>query len=175
MRDKGHLRNAEKRERLKDYIVARLEDDAREGREATPSRLIAEGFGTSHKTCDKVFLEMRREGRLTWRTAYHGSPLRQVRVITVPASGLTTAVPAPVEKKPRKPRAFVLKNRRRIEKIGISDTHLYGTLEGSVKILRHRGFVVYRERGGFRVGNQLLDTSEMLDKAAREQRLMEAR
>lgn len=176
MRDKGHLRCAEKRERLKDYIVARMEDDARAGRESTPSRVIAQDFGTSHKTCDKVFLEMRREGRLIWRTAYHGSPLRQVRVITVPASGLTTAVPVPPEKKPRKRlSAFVLKNRRRIEKIGISDTHLYGSLEESVKILRHRGFVVYRDRNGFRVGNQLLDTSEMVAKAAREQRLMEAR
>lgn len=173
MFDKGHLRCHEKRERCAAYIVSVLETAAREGKEAPPTWKIAKDFGISAKTCDKVFMGMRKDGRLSWRTIYIGSPLRQVRVVTVTASGLTTAEPPKPEPKPRKPRVRTeFKLKHRFEQVGISDRQLYGTLEQSVKLLRHRGFVVFKDRGGVRVGNQLLSFDEMVAKAAREARLM---
>lgn len=48
---------------------------------------------------------------------------------------------------------------------------LYGDVAGDVDYLRQRGFVVTREKSGYRVGNALCDLTELRAKADRERRL----
>lgn len=170
----GRLGNAT-RDALKDMIVARIEAAARAGEVAPKTWALCKELGIGEKTGDNLFAELKAEGRLSWRTIYTGTPHFQVRLITVRDSGLTTSAPKKPEPKPKKPiKTFLLKPQR-LEAIGISDRQLYGTLAQSVKVLRHRGYVVFKEKGGVRVGNALLSFEELAAKAAREQRLMEAR
>lgn len=177
--DANQIAFRKKREQCAAFIVERVEAAAREGKPTPTTREIAEAFGIGEKTCSKTFLKLRADGILKWRTAYIGAPLAQIRVITVVASGLTTSLPPRAPKAASKPRPSRAKRaefklKPRLEKIGISDRQLYGTLEESVKILRHRGYIVFRDKGGVRVGNALLSFEEMAAVAARESRLMRA-
>lgn len=162
-----------RRAKLKEQLVALIEQAARNGQIAPTNRPTAKMLQISEKTGDGLFNELRKEGRISWRTVQTG-PKGMMRIITVTASGLTTAEPEQVKARPRPSRAKVFQFRKLppLQQIGISDRQLYGTLDESVKVLRHRGYVVFRERGGVRVGNALLSFDELAAKAAREARLM---
>ena len=51
------------------------------------------------------------------------------------------------------------------------ERELYGALIDDANLLRRRGFDVYRERDGFRVGNKLCTSAELHEKAERDRRL----
>lgn len=163
-----------RREELKNELVAMIEAAARDGKIAPTYRPAAKTLKVSEKTSNRLYYELREEGRITWHTVQTG-PKGLMRVITVKASGLTTATPEQVKAKPRaaKPKFFQIKKKPpKLDYVGISDRQIYGPIEYAVKILRHRGFVVFKEGNSVRVGSQLLSPWQVEQKAARERRLM---
>lgn len=158
-------------EKAKDLIVAHIETAARAGALAPSSRTLRKIIGLGDKATERIFAQLKADGRLSWHTI-QGGKSGQVRIITVHASGWRTAYPAaptPPPKKKHHP-GFVLKGKPPV--LGLTDRSLYGPIEYAVKILRRRHFVVFKEDHGVRVGNKLLQPWQVEQLAARESRLM---
>jgi len=63
---------------------------------------------------------------------------------------------------------FEAAKREEVEK---TDRRIYGALLDDVQWLRRRGWVINKERGGFRVGNKVIDAEALRNVADRERRL----
>lgn len=126
---------------------------------------------TSGSTIGTLIDELRRDGKIRYWLKTRAM-IGQYRVVQIVASGLRTATPER-RKAPPPGAAHKLANLDQDAR-GDGDARdraLYGGILDDVNWLRHRGWVVTKETGGYRVGNQLVDAPAIVAKAQRERRL----
>lgn len=94
----------------------------------------------------------------------HGWPL--------PVTNFSVRTP-PKRHKNKRGSAFSLSHLSQSDRAEVQarELKLYGTLLPDVQFLRRGGFVIHCEKGGYRVGNRLLDSDGVRAVAARERRL----
>lgn len=163
---------SEVREETKVRIYATIKHAAQLGQKCPSLRSIGNALGIDHKTITRAVYRMAEAGLLEVRSKSIGRP----PVIYVPEIGKATAEPKPraVTVKPSaskgKFRLFLVRGLE--AKPADTDAAIYGSIADDVRWLRHRGWVINRERPGvFRVGNSLLGAADIVAKAARERRL----
>lgn len=161
-------------ERVGDAVVALIEEAARGGHQCPTARMLSKTLGISARTIHRILFSLKDDGKISWRLTNPGPGI--VRIVTVKASGLTTALAPKSAPKPRvraikKPKASTFLLTAKHEHYGVSDRSIYGQIDYAVKILRRRGFPVFKEDHGIRVGNRLLQPWQVEQLAARERRL----
>jgi hypothetical protein len=145
---------------------------AAERGELCPSlREVGTMCGRDHKTITRALEVLENEGRIEFRDRTSG---RRPSVY-FPGLGIATATyqAAPKTTVPKKRGNFRLFDRRRGETTVHADIEqvIYGGILDDVRWLRHRGWVITKELGGYKVGNTLMGAEDIVAKAARERRL----
>lgn len=167
---RGRFTAAERAEYKRRLFVI-LERRATEGKTCPTNIELADGLHIGTGSVERFMTDLAQDGLIIWRKT-RGTH----RTVIIVASGLSTGTPprrmpeSPLKRAART-RSFLLPS----AKSGVSDKQLYGPIEYAVKVLRRRGFVVFREGGGVRVGHKLLQPQQVEQIAARERRLTEAR
>ena len=145
---------------------------AAENNQPVPS---CEEIGRMIRTRHQVVLTFIRELELDGiirQTVRARSGRSNGRVVTICATGKTTAprVKSAAHLGIAAKRLADLDRGARTEAKAI-DERIYGGILPDVQFLRHRGWVITSEQGGYRVGNQLIGAADIVAKAQRERRL----